>query len=151
MVGVTSAAVCFLAAAAAYAGFQWTVHIVVYRQFAAVPADAFPTYVRLHQRRISFVVGPLFAALLLSVGWLVAARPVGVPLWLALVAAGLVLVILAVTALGAVPLHRTLSARWDGAAYRSLLRVDFTRTIAATAMVFCGLGIAILSLPSIAP
>ncbi|MDQ5839915.1 MAG: hypothetical protein M3537_01910, partial [Chloroflexota bacterium] len=57
------------------------VHVVVYRQFDAVPAEAFPRYEGLHQRRISFVVGPLSAALVLSVGWLILDRPTQVPLW----------------------------------------------------------------------
>lgn len=117
---------------AAYAGFQWTVHVVVYRQFAAVPAAAFPAYEHLHQRRISFVVGPLFAALVASVGWLIIDRPEGVPEWAVLMAAALVLVVLAVTGFRAVPLHGRLSQSWDEGTYRSLLRVDLLRTIVAT-------------------
>ena len=121
-----------LAAVAAYAGFQWTVHVVVYRQFSAVPAAAFPEYERLHQQRITRVVGPLFAVLVASVCWLLIDLPAGVPLWSALAAAGLVLAILAITGLGAVPLHRRLSKSWDGGTYRALLRVDLVRTVIAT-------------------
>lgn len=130
-----AATVCFLAASAAYAGFQWTVHVVVYRQFSAVPADAFPQYEALHQRRISVVVGPLFALLVLSTGWLLVDRPAGIALWLPLLAAGLVAVILGMTALAAVPQHRRLSGGWNDGAYRSLLRADLVRTLAATAAV----------------
>ena len=65
----------YLAAAAGYAGFQWTVHVVVYRQFSAVPPASFGAYERSHQRRISFVVGPLFAALVGAAGWLIIERP----------------------------------------------------------------------------
>jgi len=65
---VHTAPMLLLTAAAAYAGFQWTVHVVVYRQFSAVPPAAFGEYERLHQRRISYVVGPLFVALIAAAG-----------------------------------------------------------------------------------
>ncbi len=121
-----------LLSVAAYAGFQWTVHVVVYRQFSAVPAAAFPAYERLHQQRISRVVGPLFAALGITAGWLIVDRPAGVPLWAAVTAAGVVALILVVTGLGAVPLHRRLSRSWDDDTYRSLLKIDLLRTLLAT-------------------
>ena len=123
----------YLVSVAAYAGFQWTVHVVVYRQFTAVPAESFPAYERLHQQRISRVVGPLFAALVATVGWLLFDRPPGAPLWAAATGAGLVALILVVTGLAAVPLHRRLSESWDDDTFRSLLRVDLVRTLLATA------------------
>ena len=103
----------FLAAGATYAGFQWTVQLVVYRQFAAVPAAAFADFERAHQRRISVLVAPLFAALVLSTGWLLIDRPAAVPGWAAVAAAALVAIVIGMTAFGAVPLHRRLSAGWD--------------------------------------
>ncbi|MET0865340.1 MAG: DUF1772 domain-containing protein [Nakamurella sp.] len=121
-----------LTAAAGYAGFQWTVHVLVYRQFSAVPTSAFAEYERLHQRRVSFVVGPLFAALVGAAGWLLADRPPSLSWLVAALPAVLVAVILILTGLLAVPLHRRLSARWDGSAYRSLLRVDLCRTLVAS-------------------
>ena len=51
-------------AAVAYCSFQWTVQLVVYCMFARVPAAAFPAYEAAHQRRVSFMVGPLFAGLI---------------------------------------------------------------------------------------
>ena len=113
-------------------------HVVVYRQFTAVPADAFGKYEALHQRRISFIVGPLFALLVVSAGWLLVARPAGVAMWLPLLAVGLVAIILGVTAFAAVPQHRRLSEGWDEHAYRALLRADLVRTLAATAAVGVG-------------
>ena len=122
----------YLVSVAAYAGFQWTVHLVVYRQFPVVPAAAFPEYERLHQQRISRVVGPLFAALVATVGWLLLDLPATTPLWSAALSAGLVALILVVTGFGAVPLHRRLSESWDDKTFRSLLRVDLSRTVLAT-------------------
>ena len=117
----------------AYAGFQWTVRVLVYPQFAVVPPAAFAAYERAHQRRISFVVGPLFAAQAVTTGWLLADRPAGTPLALVLASAALYGALLLVTAVVAVPLHRRLDAGWDPAAHRRLLRVDALRVALATA------------------
>jgi hypothetical protein len=135
----------FLATGAAYAGFQWTVHLVVYRQLAGVPTSAFAEFERAHQRRISVLVGPLFAALVISTGWLLIARPVAVAGWSAVAAAALVAVIIGLTAFGAVPLHRRLSVGWDADAYRRLLRVDLVRTLAATGVAAIGVAFCVLS------
>ena len=118
--------------ASAYAGFQWTVHLVVYPQLAEVPPSAFVAFERRHQRRISFVVGPLFAALVLSAALLCVRRPPGTPLWGVTTVVALVLVVLASTGLFAVPLHRRLEQGWDWESHRRLTRVDLVRVVAAT-------------------
>ena len=138
---MSSSSTAFLVCASAYAGFQWTVHLLIYPQFAAVPPSTFPAFERGHQRRISFVVGPLFAAIVLSAVWVVVDRPAGV--WPGVLAAGLVTVILGVTAFLAVPLHRRLSGGWDPVAYRALLRADLVRTVAATALLGVGVFVAV--------
>jgi hypothetical protein len=122
-----------LALTAAYAGFQWTVRALVYPQFALVPPAAFPAYERRHQRRITGVVGPLFAGQGGTTLWLLAARPEGTPLPPVLLGAACLAGVLLATALGAVPLHRRLEQAWDDGAYRRLLRVDTVRAVAATA------------------
>jgi hypothetical protein len=138
------AVVYYLASSAAYAGFQWTVRVVVYPQFSAVLASDFADYERLHQRRITFVVGPLFAALVLASAWLIFDRPQQVPWWAALAAAGLVAAILGITAFAAVPLHRRLSVGWDQATYARLLAVDLLRALLATVNLAGALVIAAL-------
>jgi hypothetical protein len=122
-----------LALTAAYAGFQWTVRALVYPQFALVPAVAFPGYEGRHQQRVTRVVGPLFAGQGVTTLWLLADRPEGTPLTPVLAGAACLAVVLAATAVGAVPLHRRLGAAWDETAYRRLLRVDSVRAVAATA------------------
>ena len=122
-----------LALTAAYAGFQWTVRALVYPQFALVPPAVFPAYERRHQQRVARVVGPLFAGQGITTLWLLADGPEGTPLIPVLAGAACLAVVLAATALGAVPLHRRLGAAWDEAAYRRLLRVDSVRAVAATA------------------
>ena len=119
-------------AAVAYCAFQWTVQLVVYRMFAHVPAAAFPAYEAAHQRRVSLVVGPLFAALVLSTGAL-AVRPGAVPAAVTAAAAGATVIVLALTAFGAVPLHRRLARRYDATDVRRLLRIDIARALVASA------------------
>jgi predicted lipid-binding transport protein (Tim44 family) len=126
---------------AAYAGFQWTVQVLVYRQFVLVPPEAFAAYEAAHQRLISYVVGPLYGGQLLCAGALiVTGTGDGGLRW---GAAGLLLTILAVTGLLAVPLHRRLSAGFDAAVYRTLLRVDLVRAVLATLNAAVATGLAL--------
>jgi hypothetical protein len=118
-----------------YAGFQWTVRVLVYPQFTAVPPAAFAGYERTHGQRISRVVGPLFAGQLLTTGWLLLARPEGVVLAGVLASAACLAVVLGVTGLAAVPRHRLLGAGFDAGAFTGLLRADSVRVAAATANV----------------
>ena len=117
---------------AAYAGFQWTVRALVYPQFAAVPPAAFAAFERSHQRRVTRVVGPLFAGQGVTTLWLLVDRPQGTPLPAVLAGAACLAIVLAATALGAVPLHRRLGEAWDDGAHRRLLQVDTVRAVAAT-------------------
>ena len=126
-----------LVLAAAYAGFQWTVRVLVYPQFARVPADGFAAYDRSHQRLVTRVVGPLVAGQGVTTLLLLALRPAGVPLLPVLAGAACLAAVLGITAFLAVPLHRRLDAGWDPAAHRRLLRVDGFRVVAATAGTAC--------------
>jgi len=129
---VDRAAVSHLAAAAGYAGFQWTVHGVVYPQFpvaAAADPQRFAEYETNHQRRIAHLVGPLFAALISTTAAVVRTRPRSPLGW---VSAAATAAVLASTAFGAVPEHARLASGWDPAAHRRLHRWDGVRTGAAT-------------------
>ena len=122
---------------AAYAGFQWTVRGLVYPQFEGVPAADFGAYERRHQRLISRVVGPLFAGQLVTTAALLITRPSGA----VLAGAGCLAAVLLLTALGAVPQHRRLSAGWDEDAFRRLLRVDSLRAVSATGGTAAAIGV----------
>ena len=122
---------------AAYAGFQWTVRVLVYPQFARVPAGAFAAYERSHQRLVTRVVGPLFAGQGVTTLLLLALRPAGVPMLPLLAGAACLAAVLGSTAFLAVPLHRRLDAGWDPDAHRRLLRVDGLRVAAATLGTAC--------------
>ena len=143
---------------AAYAGFQWTVRVLVYPQFAQVPPDAFAAYERSHQRRVTRVVGPLFVGQGATTLALLAMRPAGMPLapvlagaaclaavlgvtalLAVLASAACLAVVLELTALGAVPQHRRLDRGWDPAVHRRLVHVDTLRALTATVGVAAAL------------
>src|SRR4051812_4452962 len=128
-------ALALLIATAGYLGFQWTIRVLVYPQFALVGAAEFAAYERSHQRLVSRAVGPLFAGLVVASAAVAARPPADAARGLVLSAGGLTALILAVTALFAVPLHRTLSAGFDRGAHRRLLAVDTVRLAAAGANV----------------
>ena len=132
---MTALEVAHLLLVGGYAGFQWTVRALVYPQFTAVPAAAFAAYERSHARRISRVVGPLFAGQLLTTSGLLVAGPEDVVRLAVLLSAGCLATVLAVTALVAVPRHRRLDAGFDPTAYAGLLRADTVRVVAASANV----------------
>ncbi len=131
MAGVPAALLAYLAATCAYAGFQWTIRVVAYPQLAEVPGAPFGPYLEAYQRRVTYLVGPLFAALVLTTGWLALTDEVAVAARAGAVAA--LAVLLATTGLFAVPVHGRLSRGWDAAAHRRLLRVDEVRVVTATA------------------
>ncbi|MGN6608219.1 MAG: DUF1772 domain-containing protein [Jatrophihabitans sp.] len=112
-----------VAATAAYAGFQWTIRLVVYPQFATVPREAFVRYEARHQGLVSIAVGPLFV---LDGAACIAAFVHG-PRWPSAAAGACLAVILLLTAFGAVPQHRALSSGFDAAVHRRLLLVDSLR------------------------
>lgn len=125
------AGLALLASTCLYAGFQWTIRVLVYPQLQNVGAAEFVAYERRHQQLTSIAVGPLFAAFGISALAAVLVRA-GVA---SVVAAACFLVILGLTAFAAVPRHRRLSTRFTPAAHRELLRVDTTRLV--TAAVAC--------------
>lgn len=133
----------YLVTVSVYAGFQWTVRIVVYPALADVPAPAFVAYLTAYQRRVTYLVGPLFAALLLTTALL--ATQGSIPIGARGLALALLAVILATTAFLAVPAHRTLSKGWDVGAHRYLLRADAVRVAAATAQAGLALALVLAS------
>ena len=125
------AALTLLVSTSLYTGFQATVRLVVYPQFRGVGSADFVAYETSHQQRISSLVGPLFAALIVGTAAVWLRGPEGAPIWAAPAATCLLVVILGVTGLLAVPLHRRLGAGFDEATYRRLLLVDSIRLAAA--------------------
>lgn len=127
---VPAALLAYLAATLGYAGFQWTVRVVAYPQLAQVPGTPFGAYLEAYQRRVTYLVGPLFGALVVATCWLALTGDVAPTA--RVLAVVLLAALLATTGLLAVPLHRRLSRGFDVVAHRRLLRVDAVRVVLAT-------------------
>lgn len=114
-------------------GLIWFVQIVHYPLMGAVPSDTFPAFENAHQRRTTWVVGPVMlveassAVLLL---WLPHGDFAGTTLrWSGL---ALLALIWASTFALQVPLHAKLAMGFDRAVWRQLLATNWLRTIAWT-------------------
>ncbi|WP_375481356.1 DUF1772 domain-containing protein [uncultured Jatrophihabitans sp.] len=128
-----------LTATSLYCGFQATIRVLVYPQFATVPAGGFVAVEREHQRRVTFVVGPLFAFFATAVA---IAGVADTDVW-SVVAGACFVLILAVTGLAAVPLHGRLRTGFDAATHTRLLAVDTVRVALAVLAVGAAIGYAV--------
>ena len=112
----------------ALVGLILTIQLVHYPLFSRVGESGWPRYEREHQARITWLVGPLMFAELLSAALLALRPPTGAPewsLWLGLI---LVLAVWISTALVQSPLHGRLSERFDARLHRRLVSSNWVRT-----------------------
>jgi uncharacterized membrane protein len=129
----TGALVVGAAATWAMVGVIWIVQLLQYPMLAQHSAMAPGAAAQEHQRRISYVVGPLMAVELVTAAVLLFDRPdsVGaIGVWLA---AALLAAALLSTAMVQVPLHRRLAEGHDDEAARRLISSNWFRTAAWTA------------------
>jgi hypothetical protein len=112
------------------AGLIWFVQVVHYPLFAGAGRDNFADYARRHQARTTWLVGPPMLVEAAAAAWLAAVPPTGTTPWLTALGVALVAVIWLCTALVLVPCHGRLSAGFDPAAHRRLVRVNWVRTAA---------------------
>jgi hypothetical protein len=122
-----------LVSAAYLAGLSWFVAAVHYPLFAAVGADGWAAYHRRHSDRTTVVVAPALGGELGGAAWTLLARPDGVGAAAAAVGLALAAGAWAVTALAAVPAHRSLAGGYERAAGRRLERAHLARTLMWTA------------------
>jgi len=112
-------------------GLIWFVQIVHYPLMGAVQADAFPAYEVAHQRRTTWVVGPVMlieASCAVLLFWLPHGEFTGTTLrWVGL---ALLSIIWVSTSVMQVPLHAKLAIRFDNAVWRRLLASNWLRTFA---------------------
>lgn len=113
-------------------GLVWFVQIVHYPLMAAVPPAAYPAYAAAHQRRTTWVVGPVMLVEALTAAALVWTAEGNAR---ALAVAGAVLLAFVwVSTFGVqVPLHAKLLAGFDGGVCRRLVMTNWVRTAAWTA------------------
>jgi len=122
-------------------GLSWTIGVVVYPSFARVGVDQWRGFHAEHTRTITWAVGPMWVIQALSIGWWLLDPPPNT-FTLAIVAAVLAGIAVLVTTLLAVPAHNKLSARYDPAVGKLLLRSHHARTVAWTAgAVVCVVGL----------
>lgn len=128
MLETSAASVALVVATALHAGFQMVVTLLVYPAFADVPVDHWRRYHRDHTRRITGIVGVVYALLAAATGWVAVAGPRNAG---TLAAIGLAAVAVLTTAVVAAPAHRRLSAERGEADLLRLLRADRVRFVAA--------------------
>lgn len=121
------------AATWAMVGLIWMVQIVHYPMLARFSATAPGAAALDHQRRTTWVVGPLMAVEGVTALVLLVERPATMSAGSAVAAAGLLGVALASTAIVQVPLHRRLAAGHDAEVAARLVRTNWVRTVAWTA------------------
>lgn len=114
-------------------GVIWTMQLVHYPQLGQLSALAPATAAAEHQRRITWVVGPLMAAEGVTALVLLVARPETMSAVSAWGAAALLGVALGSTVLVQVPQHGRLAAGHDDDLVASLVRLNWIRTVAWTA------------------
>jgi len=102
----------------ALAGLILTIQWVHYPLFARVGTLSWPAYERGHQMRITFLVGPLMLAELLSAGWLALHVPPALPAWSLRLGLALAVLIWLSTGLIQSPLHGRLSGTFDARLHR---------------------------------
>lgn len=112
-------------------GLIWFVQIVHYPLLGAVPADALPAYEKAHQRRTTWIVGPVMlleASSAFLLVWLPHGEFAGTTLrWSGLALLSLIWVS---TFAVQVPLHTKLTAGLDRAVWQRLVASNWLRTIA---------------------
>ena len=124
-----------LVATAAMTAILWFVQIVHYPLFAKVGPDHFVEYERSNTQRTSLVVGPPLAVEGLTAVLLFVAPPEGVGRAIPFVSGVLLAVVLLSTIAVQVPLHGSLSERFDTALVTRLVRSNWLRTVGWTARV----------------
>lgn len=127
-----TAAVAWLAVAAAHFGFQATVTALVYPALARTPPDRWAQAHGTHSRSITPLVVLIYGGLVLAGGWTLLAGPRGGWTLVSLAAAGVAML---VTAVAAAPAHGRLAAGPDPDRLAGLLRADRVRAAAATVAV----------------
>jgi hypothetical protein len=125
---IQAGASCFMA------GLIWTMQILNYPLLALIDRTDVPRYEQAHNRRFAWLVGPGIAVALASAVVMLAWRPYGIPLALPLTALLLLAVIIASTARHGAPSHARLAQQFDPAVHVLLVRTNWIRTAAWSAL-----------------
>ncbi|MCW2928458.1 MAG: hypothetical protein JWM86_2426 [Thermoleophilia bacterium] len=124
-----------LVAAAWMAAAIWIVQLLTYPSFASIDPATWTGFHARHSNLITPIVGPAMLLQLLCSTWLVLDRPAGIAPWATWLGVALVLITWGVTLWVSATSHRHLAGAFDAPALRSLVRVNWIRTVAWTALV----------------
>ena len=136
MPGPDAGDVLLVAATALHAGFQLVVTGLAYPAFAEVPADGWAVRHGRHTRRVTWLVVPVYGAVVVTSG-LVGLVPADGPSGWQVAALVATAAALLTTALVAGPAHHRLAAGRDPGVLRRLLRADRVRCAAACLAAVC--------------
>lgn len=111
-------------------GVLWTMQVLNYPLLGVIGADQVPAYETAHNRRFAVVVVPPVAVVLATAIVLLVRGRIGVSI---VTLALLAVIIVATVAFGA-PAHNQLAQRFDASIHRRLVRGNWVRTAAWTAL-----------------
>jgi hypothetical protein len=129
-------AVLLIQTAAAWfmAGLIWTMQILNYPLLALIDPASVPRYEQAHNRRFIWLVGPGVAVALACAAIMLGWRPAAVPLAVPVTALALLAVVIASTARQGAPSHARLARQFDPEVHSRLVRTNWIRTAAWTAL-----------------
>ena len=113
-------------------GLIWMVQVVHYPLFAKVATDNYVEYQVLHQKWITWIVGPPMLIEAFTTVYLLYKLPEGISITWAWVGVALLAMIWLSTAFLQVPCHNALSQEFNPSAHRRLVSTNWIRTIAWT-------------------
>lgn len=117
-----------LAATGFMVGLIWTIHVVHYPLFALVN-EPYRPFQEAHMARITGLLIVPWGAEVLSAGALVFRAPAGTATTVSVAGVVLIGVLVALTGLGAAPIHGRLVEHFDDVLHHRLLRVDRVRAV----------------------
>ena len=115
-------------------GLIWTMQVLNYPLLALIDASSVPRYEQAHNRRFIWLVGPGVAVALASAVVMLGWRPSAVPLAVPVVYLVLLAVIVVSTARQGAPSHVLLARQFDLEVHARLVRTNWIRTAAWTAL-----------------
>lgn len=112
------------------AGVLWTMQVLNYPLLELIGPDRVPAYETAHNRRFAVVVVPPMAAVLATAIVMLVRGPSDI----AVASLALLVVIVAVTVGFGAPAHNRLARAFDATVHRRLVRSNWIRTVAWTAL-----------------
>lgn len=113
-------------------GLIWTIQLVHYPLFSRIEPGRFAAYEAGHTNRMGRLLALPATTEVVTGALLVWHRPPTVPLWLVILAGGILALTWIVTLLVQVPIHAKLAGGFDAATISRLIRLNWVRTAAWT-------------------